>query len=101
MINANRMVNTLLSSSIYKPTLVEFIQQLVRHDIVYYKRLPEDGLSGMTEMRNLFDYNTISPVQQICIPSSMVGYSFGDLYQQLVASPLHIVTLGLYRARGQ
>ncbi len=88
----------LLSSSIYQPSLINFILQLVGHDV---HRLDFKEDVPHTTTHDELTRKKILPVQQIAVPSSMVGESFGNLYQQLLAPPLHIVALGLYRCKGQ
>ncbi|CAM9134576.1 unnamed protein product [Chrysoparadoxa australica] len=39
-------------------------------------------------------------IHQIQVPPSLVGHSFGELFQQLVAPPLTCIAFGLYRAKG-
>ncbi|CAM9416972.1 unnamed protein product [Chrysoparadoxa australica] len=57
---------------------------------------PVRRLSSRMEMQGMMQ----PYVHQLPIPSSFVGHSYGELFQHLVAPPLHCIAFGLYRARG-
>jgi hypothetical protein len=41
-----------------------------------------------------------SLLHQIGVPQCLIGHSFGELFQQLIAPPLCTIAFGLYRGQG-